>query len=118
MLVREFFRNAGGQDFDAHAGAPGDFSGLPLQGRDQAEIVEHRRAQQERQVADHADGIFDQLLRLFGFVGGGGEVFGADECGEVGHLDEHAGEGLADFVVQLAGDGLPLLLLNLHEPGR
>jgi hypothetical protein len=80
----------------------------------QPELVEHRRAQVEGEVANLADEVVKQRL-------GFGEPGAHDVGGTAGRNAEHqadAGQELADFVVQLARHSAALALLRLHEGER
>ena len=69
VVFGKVFGNRGGVDGDPDAAAFRDFAGLPLEGGREAEVVEHGGAQQQRHIADHADGGFNQLLDLGGLGG-------------------------------------------------
>ena len=75
----------------------------------QAEVVEHRRPEIEREIAH----LLDQPLR--------NQAGAAEPVGRPGVRGRHlelqfqAGERLSDFVVQLARDPPPLRLLHVHQ---
>jgi hypothetical protein len=89
---------------------------LPFESRDQAEIVEHGRAEEKSDVADGFDGGFGDGFYAVD-LGMRDAVLGRDEFCELADFDEKGAERLADFIVQFPGDGAALFLLSLHEAG-
>ena len=73
-------------NFNAQAGAFGDFAGLPFEGGNQTQIVQHRRAQQQAHVADHVDASFGQALDGFDVAADFGGI-GGDARGGVAGFD-------------------------------
>ncbi len=125
VVFGKLFGHLFGIHIHPDAAAFGNLARLPLQRRHQAEIVQHGGAQQQRHISHHADGALHLLLDLAGLGVQGGQAVhcvhafgGADEGGEVGHFHQHAGQGLAHFVVQFARDGAPLIFLGRHQPCR
>ena len=111
VIVGQIVGDIGG-DADFHSAALGNFASLPLEGGDEAEIVEHGRTEQQRHIAHHANGVLDQALHGFDARA----IVGAGEArGQIAELDQDAGERLADFIVQLARDGAALGFLRLDQ---
>jgi tRNA A37 threonylcarbamoyltransferase TsaD len=113
QLFRQIVGHALGVHCDGHAGAFGDLARLPLQGGHQAQIVQHGGTQQQRHVAHHVDAALGELAdglhvaAQFGVAGRDGS--------QIAQFHQQRAQRLADFVVQLAGDGAALLLLRLHQ---
>ena len=110
-------------DADRRHVEPGGEAGDPRlvvdvgpQGRDQAEVVEERGPQVERDAADLPERPLDQGDALaeprphLGWV----EPLAADHL----EVDLDRGERLPDLVVQLPGDVVPLVLLGADQPPR
>jgi len=112
--VGEVFADVGSGEFGADAGAAGEGFELPLEGGAEAEVVEEAGAEEEGDVADHADGVFGELAGAGEAVGGGA---GGEEGDGVGDFEAEGGEGLADFVVEFAGERAAFFLLNFEEAG-
>lgn len=114
VFFGEGFEFAFGLDGDGDAAPFREVAGLPLEGGEEAEI-EDGGAEADGEIADGAEGLFGDG---FGF----GEVMGevgrvVTELFEGGEFHAEAGEHLADFVVEFAGEGFALLLLRVHELG-
>ena len=105
-----------GGDFDAQSGAFGDFAGLPFERGNQAQIVQHRRAQEQAHIADDVDAGFGQALDGFDVAADFSGVR-RDARGGVAGFDQERGEGLAHLIVQFAGDAAALLLLGGYQAG-
>ena len=118
VLFGQVLGHVFGDHLHPHAAALRDLARLPFERRDQSQIVQHRRPQQQRHVAHHADGAFHQLLDLVRLHRRRLHIARADQCRKVRHLHQHAGERLSHFVVQFARDRAALLLLRLHQPRR
>jgi hypothetical protein len=100
-------------DVDDKASAAGDFAGVPLESGDEAEVVEHGGAKQQGDVADLAHTFFGEELD---FLETAAKWAGSRRrFGEILHIHEESGEGLADLVVKLAGNSAPLAFLGVHE---
>ena len=103
-------------DIDDEASTFGNFATLPLEGSDEAEVVEHGGAEEESHVADFVDALFGKKLDALQAGGQGGG--GRRGVGEVLQVHQESGEGLADLVVEFAGDGAALLFLGIDEALR
>src|SRR6185312_741248 len=57
VCLRQFLQRLIDADRYAHAGLAGHLAPLPLQGRQQSKIVEHRRPQRERDVTDDVHAV-------------------------------------------------------------
>jgi hypothetical protein len=89
----------------------------PFNGRAQAQIVEDARTQFGGNTAHAADGVLDQLdqrrhprRRIF--------VVRIDLPIEEGQVHAHAGQRLAQFVVDFPGDAHTLLFAHGLDVGR
>ena len=101
---------------DLNGRAPRHLPRLPFERRPQAEVVEHRRPQQQGHVAHNPNAILSQVpdtgdVALH--LAHGGRRYGRAQIAEA---DEQRRQRLADFIVQLARNGGPLVLLRLHQP--
>jgi hypothetical protein len=90
---------------------------LPFKSGDEAEIVEHRRPEKKRDVADGFDGGFGDRFYVPD-LGLRDLVIGWNEFGELADFDEEGTEGLADFVVEFAGNGAALFFLSFYQTSR
>ena len=116
VLFRKLFGNPIGRNLHPQATALGNLARLPFERRDQAEVVEHRRTQQQRHVAHHADGVLHLVFDPGRFFRHGFQLAIADQRGEIGHLHQYSRQRLAHLVVQLARNRTPFLFLGLHQP--
>ena len=82
----------------------------------QAEVVEHRRVEQLRQIAHAVEGGFGDSAGLLERGLRARVRARRPQRDADGHLDR--GQRLADFVVQLAGEAAALLLLRVDEARR
>jgi hypothetical protein len=89
---------------------------LPFESGDEAEIVEHGRAEEKGDVANGFDGGFGDGFYV-GDLRLGDVVVGRDELGELADFDEKGTKGLADLVVKLAGDGAAFFFLSFDHAG-
>ena len=83
----------------------------PLEGRFQAQIIEHGRADLEGQGPGALDGLVEECERLF-------DVFHAAEHGVALHLPEAGpdhGQRLADMIVKVGGDGPAFAFLRQSQ---
>lgn len=113
-IVAKIFGDALRVNFDFHIAAAGNFTSLPFEGGDQAQVIQHGRTQKKSDIANGFDGIFGdgfyvRDLRVRG------AVFGRDELRELADFDEERAERLADFIVQFARDGTALFFLSFDE---
>ena len=99
---------------DGDAAPLREVAGLPLEGGEEAE-VEDGGAEADGEIADGAEGLFGDGFGFGEVMGELGRVFA--ELFERGEFHAKAGEHLADFVVEFAGEGFALLLLGVHELG-
>jgi hypothetical protein len=86
-FVAESFRDVFRVNFDFHLAAPRNLAGLPFEGGDQAEIVEHGRTEEKCDVADGFDCGFGNGFYL-GDLGLRDAVFGRDEFRELADFDQ------------------------------
>ena len=116
VLVGQFVRHVLRFHRDLHPAAARDLAPLPLQGGNQPEIVEHGGTEQQRDVADGADGPLGERLHvvepLANFNGIRGQV-----GRQPSEIHQQSAQRLADFVVQFARDGAALFLLRVHQAG-
>src|ERR1051326_101461 len=85
---------------------------VPAQSRFQAEVVQHRGTQIQREIVDLFEDASDCLDAFFEATSEG-SLAGVLECGmEIQFGD---GQGLADFIVQFARNMPALALLNFNE---
>ena len=84
---------------------------VPFERRLQAEVVEHARPQAEREVADGAEHLVDELLALGDRRPSRASALDALDPAQ---LHAQAGEHLRDVVVQLARQVLALFLLRVR----
>src|ERR1039458_5574814 len=117
VIFREFVGDLLGCHLRPYPAPLGCLAGLPLQGRNKTEIVEHGGTQQQGHVTDDADRPFEQPLDFVGFLRQSGFLPVADQIREICHLHQHAGERLPHLIVQFARDQLPLFFLRLQKTG-
>ena len=104
-----------GRDAHVHRRALGGLAGLPFQGRNQPQIVQHRGPQQKRHIANHADRALHQALD--GFHVAARLFVGADRQPrrKIAQFHQHGRKRLAHFVVQFARERAALGLLRLNQ---
>ena len=100
-------------DFGLQPGQRGLPLGVPAQRRLQAQIVEHGRAQVQREVMHLFQHALDHLEALFQARRQG---VGARRLQQRLQVHFGDGEGLADFVVELAREVPAFGLLHFHQP--
>jgi hypothetical protein len=118
VLLGKILRDSFCRHLHTQASPLRDFARLPLQRRNQAQVVQHGGPEQQRHVPHYADRVLDHLLDL---VHLGVETIGfaaTDLSRKVGQFDADARERLSHFVVQLAGDRAPLIFLRLDQARR
>ena len=102
-------------NFDFHIAAAGDFTSLPFEGGDQAEVVEHGRTQKKSDIANGFDGVFGDGFYVGEICECAMRSSDANELRELADFDEERAERLADFIVQFARDGTALFFLSFDE---
>ena len=105
-----------GDDVDADARALGDLAALPFESGDETDVVKHGGAKEERHVPDVFDAFFSEE---FDFPQAAGQRDrGLRGIGEALQIHDQRCEGLADLIVEFAGEGLTLLFLGVHQALR
>ena len=106
-LGRERRQVGGEAALDRDAALVGELARELGQRADEAEVLEHLRPQLLRDPAHLLERLPDRLLRLVDVA-----ACSASRLGERVELEQHAGQHLADLVVQAARDPQPLGLLR------
>ncbi len=104
MLLGQILQVPRGRDVNGETGSFPNLARVPLDGGQKAEVVEHRRPQQQRHVAGHPHRVLHQMAGTLDLA--------------VPQFQQRGGKRLADGVVQFARKGLPLSFLCFHEPRR
>jgi hypothetical protein len=113
MRIEQVVGDVVGDQFHPEVGAAGDFAGLPLQSRQQSEIVEHGGAQQQGHVANHRNALFchaadrGQPVAL-GFAVGCRRLQSPE-------LHQHGGHRLTNLVVQFPRQVTSFLFLRRNQ---
>ena len=90
---------------------------VPAHRRDQAEVVEQRRPQVERQVADLLERLNRHVAQPGDDLARAGQVLAVHRLDAPLESDDQRRQRLAGLVVELAGDPLALLLLGRDDLG-
>ena len=93
-----------------------DFASLPFQRRNQAQIVQHGRAQQERDIANRVHARIGELSNVVQVSKTDG-IIRLDSFCQIGSVHQHSIQGLPHLIVQFPRDGAPLDFLRIHQPG-
>nr|WP_232075726.1 hypothetical protein [Phytohabitans suffuscus] len=96
-----------------HAAVLGGLGGQGAQRADQAQLLQHPRAQPPGDTPDLVEAVAGGLLHLVQLVA---QRLGC-LVGDPLQLQDHGGQRLADLVVQLLGDAAPLPLLRREGAG-
>ena len=102
-------------DLAAHARAPLELLGLPLDRRLQTQVVEHARPQLRADAPRARDRVVDQLLHVAQLRQQARLRALGQVATQPGHVHAQRGQGLAQLVVDLAGDARTLLLAHPLE---
>ena len=100
-------------EFGADAGAVRKLPQIPLERVRQAEVVQHGRPQQLREVAHAAQRVVRHRARLPDRSSGA--PIGADRLFGDRQLHLHGRQCLSDFIMQLASDAPALVFMGAHE---
>src|SRR5271157_4082272 len=92
VVLENIYRHMELGESPAVAAELGNLARLPFERRNQSEVVEHRRTQQQRHVAHHADGILHLVFDPGGFFRHGFQLALANQRGEIGHLHQYSRE--------------------------
>lgn len=105
-----------GFDATAYSGSLFKLAGLPLYRRRKPRGIQHARSQLGRNPADRLDGLVDVTRHPAGLLVEQFEVFGQPIC-HPHQLQFQGGQGLAQFVVNFAGNPRALFLADELQVG-